>query len=36
MSGKSADLLWVIHSFQQLFILLELVPYAGGRENGSL
>lgn len=35
MSRKSPDLLWVIHSFQQLFIL-ELVPYTGENNKGSL
>lgn len=35
MSRKSLDLLQVIHSFQQLFIL-ELVPYTGGNDKGSL
>lgn len=35
MSRKSLDLLQVIHSFQQLFIL-ELVPDTGGNDKGSL
>lgn len=35
MSGKSTDLLWVIHSCQNL-LLLEVELYTGGKEDGKM
>lgn len=36
MTGKSSDLLRLIHSSQHFLIFLELVLYAGEREYGRM